>query len=674
MLLLFLAGSAVGECIKVSDTKTYDTKYLMSGTNQKEYGVVTLNNPQLASLTNKTVAQKWNGTAYAETVKETVTLKPDFKFDYTNYSTVGDLVGYLSSVGDFKYTVTFSHGLPLTEKPQQDYLKSENKFVATNGFDNITVPFFGQTYKLHTVDASGTYLSMKLSKSPQEAIYYIGESAIDLEGAGAYAGQKVDVEVTDIVATSPNSTYVADFTLKDVNGNILSTATAVSAGSSLNNYFTDENGNAALATLIDLKTVGIYTDTGKKYAILEKVSEAIQLVDTKAYPYSSTDLDATDDYWVFKAGIKTNATAPQGYVIKEFSIYNNVKKWNDKNPIWVSAEQCLTAQCEAGSNEATFLEGAPESTVGYGFVKLKFDGFNQQGIKYTNLKIGDGFIDYYDQYDFHHEIPLYIELDTTTQASSIVIDDQTFYYSVSDSPTTLGNKSYDGKFKITTKQVGATDADQICKTTPDKYCYYYKVKSMADFAKYPSPTSISLTGIGMNNKTYKYTYFRANTDYNKVYLLLLNAPSYNKTQVQNKAYSLYFNGTDTTEDGVIDKPFYLPDFGEIWGINEGMSDNSYYLASFKIVDGTGIGTAYIDTATGNVVQYPNNNLSYYSNNFNYKNLWSLSNSTAAQYLKKGYSDYGSEFELKEKTLDATIPNKKPNIKMNVIATGTEICN
>lgn len=677
MLLLFLAGSAFGTCITEQGSKTYDTKYLMSGNNQKEYGAVTLNSSQLPMLTNKTVTQKLAGSAYTETVKETVTLKPDFMFDSENYATVGDLVGYLDKIGDFKYTVSFSHGLPLTEKPGQSYTDSKNKFEANDVLDNITVPFFGQTYKLHTLDASGTYLSMKLSKGSNKATYYEGEIITGLEGAGAYANQKVNIEITDIFQTSEYSTYSADFALKDVNGNILATASALGAGSSLNNYFTDENGNAALATSLDLSSVGLlYTDQNieKKYVILEKVSEVIELVDTKAYPYSSTDVDASDDYWIFKAGIKTTTAAPPaGYVIKEFSIYNNVKKWNNtfnNNPIWVSAEQCLTAQCEAGSNEATFLEGAPESTVGYGFIKLKFDGFTQQGIKYTKLKIGNGFIDYYDNTDFHHKIPLYIELPNNNIQASFSIDKQMFFYKMgTELNPKLNGKAYDGSFQISRIQfAGSSEADYICKT-PDKSCYYYEVKSMADFAKYPNPTSISLTGPGMNSKTYKYTYF---SNYAGVYLLLLNTPSYNKTQVQNKSYSLYFNGTDTTEDGVIDKAFYLPDFGEIWGIAGGMSDNSYYVASFKIVDGTGIGTAYVDTLTGNVLQIPNNNLNYYNKTFDYKNWW-LSNNPAVNYLKKGYSDYGSKFELKEKTLDATIPSKRPFIKMSVTATGAETC-
>ncbi|MEK6972635.1 MAG: hypothetical protein AABW72_01165 [archaeon] len=197
------------------------------------------------TLTNKTYAQKFNGTTYSDKIRGEL-----------NFSS--DII--------MKYKITFKNGIPLTEKANQT-MSQANKFKWDKEMDNITIPLFGTTFTL--MEAYGD----ETSNMAQEIKVYkkIGESkvisndvkvvdvgmennkyaawlkvngvsktiyddeSLMVDGTGTYAGQKLVIVLTNVYDEGDGDDVIwfAEFQLQDIKGNVIDKINSAVSGTDL---------------------------------------------------------------------------------------------------------------------------------------------------------------------------------------------------------------------------------------------------------------------------------------------------------------------------------------------------------------------------------------------------------------------------------------------------------
>ena len=731
---------------------TFDgTDYpLKSGLNLTEF-VKEVGQGQLAFLTNTTKNFRYNSSTYSIVVKETIGLEADAKFDGANTS-VKDLVVYLSG-GDLNYMLSLGTGIPAVAGTGAD-----GSTAFTDGDnDNIVIPFLGSDYTVQSVDITGTTKMVKLMKESAKTNYNEGQTITGITGKETYAGQIMSVKVAAVTqAGSAATAYNARFELYDGNGNLVDSQT-VSEGAYLNESFVDSGGNYALDTVIYVSTIRVEPTTSKGVVTAVVGKNVIQIADNKLFPYDSTETNPSNYLW--KATLDFNTTTNIGNALavatlNKITIWNNVKVWDSSAPLW-STDDSLTLAgkdaAAAGKNVASFLAGMPDTSLGYDFVKVKFDGFKWDQST-TQIKVGNNQIVYTDGDSIKRTVPFTIQLTTvpgsTATEQTFTVDNQTFYarcqkrdnaadFNISDGNYLNGSvmdiNSGFSDFNLMSDK-GWTDlngpnftagtstvdlngvqytimsafadpsngtngagvvrlrADGNCEfstqsftATPD----YLNLGGAANYTRindayiaktvfYDDDNTTRLplkVPIGVKNSSLKDTYLyrmvigKANS---KVWLLLDNSTAF--SNVFSNA-DVTFDGTDIQELGYINAtqmPFYLPDTTEF--ANADGSDNSFYTAVFSIDANGGLPDANvaIDTFTGNLVSYPNNNLSVWTsdvNAFRSAPAWTLNVSTADTALKGAYLDnYGSKFEItdEKKTVTATIPQAAVYLSLSVL--------
>ena len=198
--------------------------------------------------------------------------------------------------------------------------------------------------------------------------------------------------------------------------------------------------------------------------------------------------------------------------------------------------------------------------------------------------------------------------------------------------------------------------------------------------------------IGMNNQAYMYVPY-INETQGTVYLLLARQ---NITNTENSnSYTWSFLGTDTGEDGIVDRAFYWPDLGQLPRFEGASASNgqtttrvtthpsgdlsdSYYFISHFLVDTDKDGrndlALYIDTSTGKPISFPNTNLSTYTADANYPNQWTLSNPGQYVTIQKAWIDYGTKVEVNSNQFQITVPDKQRKIEFQINGTGTSSSN
>ena len=408
---------------------TFDgTDYPMkSGLGATEY-IKEVGQGQLAFLANTTKNYRYNSATYSIVVKETIGLESDAKFDSSNTS-VKDLVVYMSG-GDFNYVLSLGTGVPAwdsTTATTTAYTDGDN--------DNIVIPFLGSDYTIQSVDNVSATKMVKLIKESAKTNYNEGQTITSISGKGTYAGQTMSVKVAAVTQSgAAAATYNARFELYDGNGNLIDSQT-VGEGTYLNESFVDSGGNYALDTVVYVSTIRVEPTTSKGVVTAVVGKNVIQIADNKQFPYDSTDTDPNNDYW--KATLDFNGatynTSPAVATLNKITIWNNVKVWDASNPLW-STDDSLTQAgkdaAAAGKNVAHFLAGMPDTSLGYDFVKVKFDGFKlDQGT--TQIKVGDSKVVYTDSDSVKRTVPFTIQLITapgsTATEQTFIVDNQTFY-------------------------------------------------------------------------------------------------------------------------------------------------------------------------------------------------------------------------------------------------------
>ncbi|MFH1751328.1 MAG: hypothetical protein ABH821_00075 [archaeon] len=162
---------------------------------------------------------------------------------------------------------------------------------------------------------------------------------------------------------------------------------------------------------------------------------------------------------------------------------------------------------------------------------------------------------------------------------------------------------------------------------------------------------------GHNDKYYDYRFLAGEYQGEKVIWFVLSEQNIN---FRGKYVS--FKGTDENEDGIIDAEYYVPD-ETLFGHEP--IDHSYVTAKFRVKEiDEGLGDyqieTYIDTANDNLIYtFLNSNLNWPTVdakyfNFDLNNFYDMQKDSPnnPDYV---LSDYGSEIELKENTIEINMP-------------------
>ncbi|MDP6671154.1 MAG: hypothetical protein QGI60_05055 [archaeon] len=430
-----IAGVGSHECSFdtdcISATSTFSSNLESSPSAPKEF-VLELDNTDFPHLTNETRTYRYVGTTYATNMKETIGINADAKMDLTDKD-VEDLVVYMNGEGDFNYVLDLGEGIPV----YNDTTESSEFIDGDN--DNIVIPFLGEEYTVQEIDVdTGT---LKLIKQSQKTTYYESEKITGLKGRGIYNGETLSAEVNAITMSGATATnYNARFLLFDSKGNEIGRQT-LGPGVYLSDNFVDPQGDYSLKTVVYISSIGIEATTSKGYVTAVVGKGTVYLKHNEAFPYDPTDTSPANDYWKANLDMTGSDDSPNVRTLTKITIKNAVKKWNSVNPLY-SENSSLTQAAPVST--AMFLEGNDEDDLGYGFVRINFEGFEESTEPYseTEVSVGRGqcktnegqeagCILYTDASGVEREVPFYIKLELTTgpsDESEFHIDDQRFYY------------------------------------------------------------------------------------------------------------------------------------------------------------------------------------------------------------------------------------------------------
>jgi len=205
-----------------------------------------LDSGNLPFLANSAKSYRYNGSTYETTVKETLGIEADARFDTD--STVKDLILYMRSVGDFNYVLDLGNGIPCWESTSAPWTK-----FTDGDSDNVLISLFGEEYTVQEADCVSTTKKVTLVKETAKADYSEGQWINGLEGTGKYAGQKMDIKVGSLVESRAG--YSMGFELYDEEGRIVNSLPSVGSGIYLNEVFRDNEGNLALETVVYVDSI-----------------------------------------------------------------------------------------------------------------------------------------------------------------------------------------------------------------------------------------------------------------------------------------------------------------------------------------------------------------------------------------------------------------------------------
>jgi len=207
----------------------------------------------------------------------------------------------------------------------------------------------------------------------------------------------------------------------------------------------------------------------------------------------------------------------------------------------------------------------------------------------------------------------------------------------------------------------------------------------------PNDIPIHFTEEGVLTDTYRYRLYYSTRD-DAVYLLLGAATDFSNDFTNA---DVNFVGTDLGERGDVGvygttpinwyEPYYWPDLEGFGSLIAGQTyndpgDTKYTIALFGVqADSTTTADdfrVHIDTTTGDLVQYPNTDLSNYTADVNQMAMnnetWALTARTDIESaLYAGYLEYGSKAELTDDMTTATftIPEAQIYLSLTVMGEG-----
>src|SRR3989344_845410 len=392
-----------------------------------------LTDAQLSHLYNKQIIQKVNeGDQVSQnttlTVKELIGLDVDARF-HTDGGSIKDLVARIDT-GKFSYKVTVGASTTGVDLGTTSFVDDSD--------DNVKIVFFGEEYELNTATLTGTF-NVKLVKTSAKESYNEGETIEGLVGDNAYDGQDLTVKVVQIIQTgAATTTYQATFELYDAEGNLIDTQTA-SKSDNLRTVFKDDNGNEALSSNLFIDTIAVGATTGVGYVEITKGSDTLELFHGKLYPYDATVTSGTKKYSTHITAGTSDANS-----LYSIEIRNSSERWQspasdgyDFGPLYpTKTAQSLT---DKEATQAVFLQGLPDGTLGKGFAKVEFLGFEDKEEK-TAIEFGrnvprlpsgtNGGLEIRADDDAQRSIPFYAKLSDTNAGNSFSFEGKDVWYSM----------------------------------------------------------------------------------------------------------------------------------------------------------------------------------------------------------------------------------------------------
>ena len=401
-----------------------------------------LTDAQLPHLVDEIVNEKVNNGDQSNqntslTVKELIGVDADARF--RTGSEYKDLVATIDS-GDFSYKVTIGSSTTGVDLGSTSFTDGSD--------DNIKLFFFGEEYELNTATLTGTK-NIKLVKSSAKESYNEGETIEGLVGDNLFEGEDVSIKVVQITQSGPAAgSYSVTFELYDAEGNLIDTQT-VAAGSNLRTSFKDSDGDEALQSNLFVDTVAVGSTTGVGYVEVTKGTDTIELYDGKKYPYDSTDTSGTKPYTVYLTTGSGDANS-----LYSIEVRNSAEIWVspsggsfDLGPIYpTKTDQSLTGK---SSSQAEFLQGLPDGTLGKGYAKVEFSGFENKEERTvinfgknnttvhnldstgTNiLSTTNGGISFRADNDVIRSVPFYMKLNDTNSGATFSFEGKDIVYSL----------------------------------------------------------------------------------------------------------------------------------------------------------------------------------------------------------------------------------------------------
>ncbi|HLD58753.1 MAG TPA: hypothetical protein VI977_03885 [archaeon] len=270
--------------------------------------------------------------------------------------------------------------------------------------------------------------------------HYEGQEIQNLDGTGAYAGQKLKIKIASITASGQPDTIMAAFDLIDSQGNRVDMLTT-NGNEFLNDLFMP-NGQYALGSDVFIKEITSESNTGIVYAYLGQ--DVVRLFDNKIYSSKSYSQDA--NYWIAELDFNSvPSTSPAVDTLQRITIKNNVQRWDNntgRNPLFAGTQSLVPSHQSPALQTANFLQNAHAQTIGFGFSRIKFEGFDFTPGSMANIQIGKtdncagngygtstGCIKYKDAGNVVRGVPFYLELPLNAASwSTFSISSATFWY------------------------------------------------------------------------------------------------------------------------------------------------------------------------------------------------------------------------------------------------------
>jgi len=685
---------SVGGTTSVSGGKTFYAD-MYSGTSAQEanFNNQSVTNANVPSLYyNGAKSYTYNATSYSTSIQERLTFTADIKFDeVTNKALVAEITS-----GNLKYNLNLGQGIPRYEA------LGDSVNFTDDPNDNVRVPFFGDDYLVKNVTTS----YVELIKTSGETQYSEGDRITDLEG---YDNEMYYIEIgaggtSSSIEKITLSLYKEDGTL--VKTDLFSTGDVV--------FYDDSTGQPVLDTLVNISEIlkTVVSDAEIYTPIVLVGSSRVLLYNDKGYPYNATK--QADDYdWEVKLSFS-------GDYLKDINIQNRSEY------DFVGTDALLVGE------EAVFPNSTGKISF-VGLQLPEFTGVSKTE-RTTVFGIEDGVLSYKDStYEATHSVPLYtVSLVMSNEGTDTQsIDSKTIWYKINTTDSNiLGNSSADGSgtgsecigdsnyingelIRINRIFKGGSGSDDnafignqfyhigdanvdingmqftFSGVNDTNLCIYLTADGNVTFKKETSTgtliqevyyadgnygVNIPITFEGASSVNHDYEIMVDEIDSTARLWLFFDSQAL--TTQYNKHVQLL--GTDIQEDTTFgDYGFYLPHSQYLPTRLDGdtnYNSNEYFVANIRIdedEDSTYDLNAFINTATGNLIALPNNELSTYSYEADYNhNTKFLSESTTATYPSSAYTDFGTHIVLSDHKYTATVPENRPQAELLVSGTGT----
>jgi len=386
----------------------------------------------------------------------------------------------------------------------------------------------------------------------------------------------------------------------------------------------------------------------------QKRVDQIILKNNKGYPFNSNDPGPFDWSVWFEFGSDLN-TGCDNNSLCSITIFNDGQRWDNtplpNDPLYVPS-QALTSTGQAGTDTATFLYNIDPSFPGKDFFHYKWLGFETDE-PVTKMRFNATGIRFSDTNDRLHAIPYFLVLAKDTSGSSFTFDRKTIYYKADYSVDF--EQDFDGNITFAKSPINnsTSESDIIARNV------LYQDGAVSFKIKLP----------GQDDYPVIYRLFGDDGGVSGDLYLLLEEQT---LDVRFDA-DIKFFGTDTTEDGTIDKLHYWPDHVDFGG---GINSFEYYIARFGVETGGDYfegaeptpdfdTTVFIDTGTHKLPNFPNPNLSYYT-----AAVWYNLNAVDGPVKfgmdedpntliqpQRAYNDYGSRFDIDNGDFYVFVPDR-----------------